>query len=158
MTFYKDLSDQPEFTDYHMKGRTYRYYEGTPLYPFGYGLSYGTVRCTSAETDGDTVKATLHNDSSRDLEDVVQVYAHAPQDADETPHPHLAAFRRVRVPAGATVTVEVAVPAKAYTVVREDGKREQVPGTHYLYVGTQQPDARSAELTGRECVKLTVER
>ena len=56
------------------------------------------------------------------------------------------------------MTVEVAVPAKAYTVVREDGKREQVPGTHYLYVGTQQPDARSAELTGRECVKLTVER
>lgn len=158
VTFYKDLSDQPEFTDYHMKGRTYRYYEGTPLYPFGYGLSYGTVRCTGAETDGDTVKATLHNESNRDLEDVVQVYAYAPQDADETPHPHLAAFRRVRVPAGATVTVEVAVPAKAYTVVREDGKREQVPGTHYLYVGTQQPDARSAELTGRECVKLTVER
>lgn len=158
VTFYKDLSDLPEFTDYHMEGRTYRYYEGTPLYPFGYGLTYGVVRCTGAEMAGSSVKATLHNESGRDLEDVVQVYAHAPQDPDETPHPHLAAFKRVCVPAGATVTVEVAVPDKAYTVVRQDGRREQAPGTHYLYVGTQQPDARSAELTGLPCVKLTVER
>lgn len=67
------------------------------------------MRCTGAEMAGSSVKATLHNESGRDLEDVVQVYAHAPQDPDETPHPHLAAFKRVCVPAGATVTVEVAV-------------------------------------------------
>ena len=53
ITFYRSLDDLPAFTDYSMKGRTYRYYEGEALYPFGYGLTYGKVVCEDAELDGD---------------------------------------------------------------------------------------------------------
>lgn len=158
VTFYRGLEDLPAFEDYRMKNRTYRYYEGEALYPFGYGLSYGTVRCTAAQVQGDTVRMTLHNESTWDLEDVAQVYVHAEEEADETLHPHLAAFKRVKLPAGAEVTVDLAVPAVAWTVVHEDGSRVPGKGTYKVYAGTQQPDARSAALTGLHCIEMTTMR
>lgn len=156
ITFYRCLDDLPAFTDYSMKDRTYRYYEGEALYPFGYGLTYGKVVCEDAELDGDRIKAKLRNESDRDVEEVVQVYAHAAEDADETPHAHLAAFKRVLVPAGAEIEVGLTLPETAWTVVREDGTRERAKGPHTFYVGTQQPDPRSAALTGLETVKIIV--
>ena len=86
----------------------------------------------------------------------MQVYAHAAEDADETPHAHLAAFKRVLAPAGAEIEVELTLPETAWTVVREDGTRERAKGPHTFYVGTQQPDPRSAALTGLETVKIIV--
>ena len=96
VTFYKSADDLPDFTDYSMKGRTYRFFEGEPLYPFGHGLSYTSF----AENwlDGETVE--VRNTGKMDAWHTVLKFA-------REPHPQLVGFRKVWVPAGETVTVQV---------------------------------------------------
>jgi beta-glucosidase len=78
VTFYKGLDQLPEFTDYSMKGRTYRYFTGEPLYSFGYGLSYSSFAYSGLKArrtaTGGEVRATVKNTSSRDGDEVVQLY------------------------------------------------------------------------------------
>ena len=78
VTFYKGLDQLPEFTDYSMKGRTYRYFMGEPLYMFGYGLSYSTFAYSGLKARrtpaGAEIRATVKNTSSRDGDEVVQLY------------------------------------------------------------------------------------
>jgi beta-glucosidase len=78
VTFYKSLDQLPEFTDNSMQGRTYRYFKGEPLYPFGYGLSYSTFAYSGLKArrtaDGAQIRATVKNTSSRDGDEVVQLY------------------------------------------------------------------------------------
>ena len=78
VTFYKGLDQVPEFTDYSMKSRTYRYFTGAPLYPFGYGLSYSNFIYSGLKTKrtsgGAEVQATVKNTSSREGDEVVQLY------------------------------------------------------------------------------------
>ena len=107
VTFYKSVDDLPPFTDYFMKGRTYRFFEGKPLYPFGYGLSYTTfdykkITLSHPETgmhDTLEVRVTLRNSGSRDGEEVVQIYVHNPADK-EGPRKALKGFRREMLKAG----------------------------------------------------------
>ena len=75
VTFYRNeqLSTMPEFTDYAMKGRTYRYVEETPLYPFGYGLTYGDCRVAAAKRKASGVEAEITNGGGMDTDEVVQV-------------------------------------------------------------------------------------
>ncbi len=159
VTFYHNaqLQEMPAFTDYSLQGRTYRYFRGEPLYPFGYGLTYGDVRVTeasAAKTDGGiTVTAALRNDGARGTEDVLQVYAQNEDSSNAPLHPRLVAFRRVAVPAGEAVTVEVTVPEEALLVVNEQGQRV-AEGKPVLYVGMNQPDGRSEKLTGHACIKI----
>ncbi len=158
LTFYKneDLAKMPTFEDYAMKGRTYRYFEGTPLYPFGYGLTYGDIKIEKAECDANyaviaadvsaklaaasdakaryaimmdsaaSVKVTLSNASGTDTDEVVQVYTKVDSE-DETTNGKLVAYKRVAVKAGETKVVELALPNKAWLVVDKNGNR--VTGT-----------------------------
>ena len=158
LTFYKneDLDKMPTFEDYAMKDRTYRYFEGKPLYPFGYGLTYADVKLVSASCAGNyaeiankinaelaaagdakakyevmmateaTVKVKLVNNAKVDTDEVVQVYAKVASD-NETTNGKLAAYKRVNVKAGETKEVELAIPNKAWLVVDKDGNR--VTGT-----------------------------
>ncbi len=166
VTFYRDLDGFPTFEDYSMKGRTYRYLEKAPLYPFGYGLTYGRVAVKSAsladasvsgraEADRDiAVKAVLENAGEYDTDEVLQAYIHAEDSAFAPLHPSLCAFARVSLKAGETREVSLTVPASALTIVDEEGRR-YVDGKRFsLYVGTSQPDDRSAALTGMRPVKI----
>jgi len=158
LTFYhnEQLALMPEFTDYSMKGRTYRYFEHEPLYPFGYGLTYGDVYCTSAaaEKEGDKIVVTvvLKNDG-RATQDVVQVYVRNEGSGNAPVNPRLCAFKRVCLEAGEEKTVCLEVPDKNLLVVNDDGEKIE-EGKCVLFVGTSQPDNRSFALTGHACVKI----
>ena len=155
VTFYRNgqLSRMPEFTDYSMAGRTYRYLEDAPLYPFGYGLTYGDCRVAAAARTETGVEAEVANDGARDTEEVVQVYVQNEGSAHAPRNPRLCAFARVKVPAGGSVKVRLDVPADRLKVVDDDGASVD-EGAPVFYVGLGQPDGRTAELTGRESVKI----
>ena len=161
VTFYRNeqLGAMPDFTDYSMRGRTYRYVEDAPLYPFGYGLTYGDVYVARAEAAGEAdcvrVTAEARNDGARDTQDVVQVYCDNEGSPNAPKHPRLCAFARVTVPAGQTVRVELTVPREALKVVDNEGRRID-EGTPVFWVGTGQPDGRTRELTGHGsvCVRI----
>lgn len=163
VTFYNDLSDLPEFTDYSMENRTYRFYNGTPLYPFGYGLSYGDCAVEKAEfkaqlsrtAEEAELTVTVKNSGAATGE-VLQVYVKA-EDVDFAPvNPILAAFKRIEVKEGETVTVTVNVPMRGFTTVDNNGVREIRGDKFSVYAGFAQPDERSKELTGKEPAKITV--
>ena len=160
VTFYRNeqLGEMPAFTDYAMRGRTYRYVEAEPRYPFGYGLTYGDVHVTDAsaqrEGDGVRVRVTVRNDGTADTQDVVQVYAQNAGSANAPRNPRLCAFARVSVPAGASVTVELFIPQERLLVVNEAGERV-AEGDIRLYAGMGQPDALTERLTGHRAVECT---
>ena len=161
VTFYynEQLKEMPDFTDYSMQGRTYRYIASEPLYPFGYGLTYGDVRVTEAKAapaDGAVaVTAVLRNDGARDTDDILQVYCQNEGSANAPRNPRLCAFKRVHVPAGKAVTADLTVDSKAFAVVDEQGRRVN-EGKVVLYVGMGQPDTRTEALTGHTSVKLAL--
>ena len=161
VTFYRNsqLDEMPAFTDYAMQGRTYRYFPGEPLYPFGYGLTYGDVAVTAAEAEqaGDVIRirATAHNASGVPTDEVVQVYCQN-EGSDNAPrNPRLVGFRRIHCPANADVDVDIAVPAAALRVVDEAGNRVD-EGQCVFFVGVGQPDSRTQALTGHASVRVAL--
>ena len=114
VTFYRSVDQLPPFTDYAMKGRTYRYFTGEPLYPFGHGLSYSTFEYSELKAErtkeGATVRAKVRNASSRDGEEVVQLYV-AGGPGEEAPIRNLRGFERIPLRAGETREVVFNVPA-----------------------------------------------
>ena len=157
VTFYHNsaLEEMPEFTDYSMANRTYRYYTGTPLYPFGYGLTYGDVAVTGLTADRETACVTVEN-RGRTTEDVVQLYLRDNDSPDSPANPILCGFLRVSLEAGETKQVQIPMDPKAFTVVNAAGQRIPGSGSWTLYAGLGQPDDRTAELTGKSalCVEL----
>lgn len=149
LTFYHDVNDLPEFTDYNMTNRTYRYYTGTPLYPFGYGLSYAKFDVTDLQAARDAVTVTVTNKGDMAAENVVQVYVKDKTSKWATPNPRLAGFARVALEAGESKTVTVKLDALTFTVVNDEGERINDGKSFDLYVGLSQPDARSVELMGQ---------
>ena len=162
VTFYRSDEDLPDFTDYAMKGRTYRYMEMEALYPFGYGLSYSDFDIRDVKlsadklTGGDsvTVTCTLENKGSYKAAQTVQVYVKA--DRPGTPNAQLKGLKKVTLEAGASETVTVALSAEAFALASAEGKREVLPGRYSVFVGMSQPDGRSCELMGRKPVELSV--
>ncbi len=161
VTFYKSLADLPEFEDYSMTGRTYRYFKKAPAYPFGFGLTYGNVIIRSARLKGDAERgfyfeADIGNRGPRDTGEVLQVYIKRTDSELAPPNPVLCAVRRIWLPVWGHDTVEVKIPDSAFTVVDEDGNRVR-GGRFTLYLGTCQPDARSVELTGKRPMEFEIE-
>lgn len=158
VTFYQSLDDLPDFEDYSMAGRTYRYMEREAQYPFGFGLTYGDVRVTAArmkaENGSVSVEAQLENFGSVDTGDVVQVYCKCADSPYAPPNPALCAFQRVFLKAGENQTVTIPLAPETFTVVDEAGCRI-VDGNRFLfYVGTSQPDGVSAALTGSKPIAI----
>ncbi|HTU48212.1 MAG TPA: glycoside hydrolase family 3 C-terminal domain-containing protein [Bryobacteraceae bacterium] len=96
ITFYKSVDQLPPFTDYSMKNRTYRYFTGEPLYPFGYGLSYSTFEYSGQSVNGHTASARVTNTSKREGDEVVQLYIKT----DYAPNPVLKGFERIHLGPG----------------------------------------------------------
>lgn len=160
VTFYRNTDDLPDFEDYSMKGRTYRFIETEPLYPFGYGLTYSDVSIDEARIEGDRtsgakISVTVRNDSSMTAAEVVQVYAKS-DDVDEVRNGKLAGFARVTCEAGKSVDIVIDIPSENLRVVRQDGSRVLPEGEIKLYVGFGQPDARTEALTGKKSAVLTI--
>ena len=113
VTFYKNVSQLPDYEDYSMKGRTYRYFEGTPLFPFGHGLSYTTFAYGKAEVKDGCLLVPVTNTGSMDGDEVVQLYLNRPDDAGG-PRKTLRAFKRVHIPARATRTVSLPLTEETF--------------------------------------------
>lgn len=163
VTFYRTLDELPAFEDYSMKGRTYRYMEQEALYPFGYGLTYGDVQVEKAEvvsTDektGDrTVHVTVKNAGDTATGDVIQIYVKDTASPFAVPNHSLCAFERVFLEAGERREIDVTVSGDAFLAINEAGVFVKGSGKYLLYVGTGQPDRRTAALTGKKCVEIAV--
>ena len=154
VTFYETLEELPEFTDYSMKGRTYRYMEGKAQYPFGYGLNYGNVVMKEAFLDGNQVMAVVENEGETDTEEVIQIYIRDVSCEAAPPNPQLCAFKRIFVKAGETVGTALTIRPEAFTLVGEDGQRFTAEGAYRIYAGFGQPDERTEELTGKKPVVI----
>lgn len=157
VTFYETLEELPEFTDYSMEGRTYRYMKNPAQYPFGYGLTYGKAVVVDARVNNlYEICATIRNESNVDIQEVLQVYVKHEDTAYDTLHPSLCAFVRVALGAGEEKDVCLALSKSAFEVVDESGKRF-VDGKHFrFYVGFSQPDERSVELLGTKPVEVEI--
>ncbi len=146
LTFYRDVSDLPDFENYNMANRTYRYFTGKPLYPFGFGLSYTDFAVKGAKEKDNTVTIEISNTGNRDGETVLQVYT-ACESPDAPLHPRLCGFRRIALKSGETKLFDVPLDQYTDTVINEMGERCKVK--HYtLYAGICQPDELSVKLTG----------
>lgn len=156
LTFYADLKDLPDFNDYRMTNRTYRYFTGTPLWPFGHGKSYTTFVYTSLTSSsskmtagqGVDVSVVVQNTGLRDGEEVVQVYITDEKASVPVPLRSLIAFRRVALKAGEKKTVSFALPGRAFSVVNEAGQRIVEPGRFTLALGGGQPGKEGRYATG----------
>ena len=170
VTFYRDTEELPDFEDYSMKGRTYRYFMGEVLYPFGYGLTYGSAEISGVKLSGqeladgsearlpggsfDSLEVTVSNTGDRDVEEVVQVYIKALDSADATPNERLCGFARVSVKTGGQAVVQVPVDRDALTVINDEGEKVSGGSRYAVSVGFGQSDARTEELTGKKCRKM----
>lgn len=161
ITFYESAEGMPSFTDYAMKGRTYRYMEVPALYPFGYGLSYTDYEYSDlkAEKDGDCVKVTVtvENKGSRDGEEIVELYMKDLESEYEVRNHRLAGFKRVALKSGEKKTVTLHLGEKAFQIVDDGGNRRKDGSRYAVYVGGSQPDERSAELLGKKPLMVEIE-
>ena len=154
VTFYRDARDLPPFVDYGMKGRTYRYFDGEPLYAFGDGLSYTSfaydapVLSTRTVKAGEPLDVTVHvrNTGARAGDEVAQVYLACP-DAAGAPRRALVAFQRLSLAAGEQRAVTFHLDARALSLVDADGVRAVRQGRYALFVGGHQPAAGQAAST-----------
>ena len=173
ITFYKDTADLPDFEDYSMKGRTYKYLTGEPLYPFGYGLSYGDAAIGAVTVNGQavaggagvavdtsaevTVAVTVENKSNIALGEVVQIYIKDVTSEYAPTAGKLCGFARVNLAAGEKKQVSVVLDEDAFTVVNNQGQKIKDGKQFTVSVGFGQADARTAALTGKEAIVFTVE-
>ena len=158
VSFYTNsaLDEMPAFTDYSMQNRTYRYYTGTPLYPFGYGLGYSKCSLELLEAGRESARVRVRNDGGRAQEEVVELYLRDERSPLAPPNAVLCGFCRVRLEAGEEKTLSVEIDPHAFTVVNEQGERIPGSGMWRLYAGFGAPDARSEELSGQRACSLPI--
>lgn len=154
LTFYSSVADLPPFGDYTMAGRTYRYFAGKPVYPFGYGLSYTRFAYAPLTIGGSgaqrTVSTTVANTGDRTGAEAVQLYLNFPN-RPGTPNVALRGFQRVTLAPGERREVTFELSPRDLSTVTSDGRREVAAGRYRVSVGGGQPGTsapgRSAELT-----------
>ena len=165
LTFYASVKDLPPFDDYSMKGRTYRYFQGTPVYPFGYGLSYTsfayaplTVEPVGGAADnGLKVTTEVTNTGGRDGEEVAELYI-TPPAFEGAPRVALRGFQRVNLKAGEHRKIVFELSPRDLSFVTADGVRQILPARYTVSVGSGQPDTalahQSATFATTKTIKL----
>ena len=152
VTFYKGVDQLPDFEDYSMKNRTYRYFEGQPLYAFGYGLSYSKFEYSNLKLSSVTLKAgeslsvdaDVRNASQRDGDEVVELYLSFPR-SPAAPLRALRGFTRIHVVAGAIQHVHFILDARGLSQVDDKGDRIVASGDYRITVGGGQPGSAAPQ-------------
>lgn len=160
VTYYKTSGELPDFRDYSMKGRTYRYMAGEALYPFGYGLSYSDYDIVSAAISSDTIEADSNITVTADIKNMgkmagaetVQVYVKV--NIPDAPNWQLKGLKKVYLEAGESKTVSIELKPEDFGLYNDDGVKVLNKGSYEVYVGTCQPDSRSIKLTGKPPVRF----
>ena len=152
VTVYKSVSDLPDFSDYKMDNRTYRYFKGEPLYPFGYGLSYTTFKYSKLKVakkvnSGDplTVEVTVQNTGKMAGDEVVQLYVSDLKATVPVPVRALKGFKRIHLNPGESKVVTFEVAPDAFSVIDESFKRVIRPGDFMIQIGGRQPSRKNTE-------------
>ena len=155
LTFYSSISQVPGFEEYSMKGRTYRYFDGKPLYGFGYGLSYTTftysnLKVPPAIAAGKPLVVTgvVKNTGTTAGDEVVELYLTQPKSA-ETPLRILAGFKRIHLEPGQSANVSLTVDPRSLGQVDAKGNRVVVPGEYVVSLGGSQPEEPSSVQTSK---------
>jgi beta-glucosidase len=151
VTFYKGVEQLPPFEDYSMKNRTYRYFEGQHLYPFGFGLSYSKFSYANVKLSATSLKAgeplsvdaDVKNTSDREGDEVVQLYLKFPKSPGAPIHA-LRGTTRVSIGAGETKHVHFTLDARDLSGVNSQGDRIVASGSYRVYVGGGQPGTAAA--------------
>jgi beta-glucosidase len=163
VTFYKSTRDLPPFTNYNMDGRTYRYFRGEPLFPFGHGLSYTNFQYSNLQLptrvsagDNAWISVTVKNTGSMNGEEVVQLYVTDVNASAPVPIRSLQGFQRMFLKAGEETSVSFSLAPRQLSLIDTTAKRVVEPGVFEVSVGGKQPgfkgiaDAATTEvLTGR---------
>jgi beta-glucosidase len=163
VTFYKDVSQLPPFESYAMKGRTYRYFEGDPLYPFGYGLSYTSFTYSGLTAPGDVIAAggpaafdvTVTNTGSKAGDEVAQLYLEFP-DVPGRPLRALRGFQRIHLEAGASQKLHFELQPRDLSMVIEAGELIVAEGKYTVSIGGGQPGTGAQVQNAKFNVKGTV--
>jgi beta-glucosidase len=162
VTFYTGVEQLPPFEDYSMNGRTYRYFKGKPLYPFGYGLSYTTFSYSGLKLPKNAIKAgeplvvevIVTNTGKRDGDEVAQVYLSFPN-VSGAPLRALRAFKRVHLKVGEAQKLRFELKERDLSMVSEAGDPMIAEGQYSVSVGGGQPDTGAPAVAGRFKVKGT---
>jgi len=143
ISYYKSVNDLPDFKDYSLNNRTYRYFTGELLYPFGHGLSYtqfsySDINAPQRQNHNQalTVEATLHNSGERDGAEIVQLYVGMPDAPVKTPRQTLKAFRRVDTQAGETKHLSFTLAPEELQYIDDEGKSQPYIGRLALTIGS----------------------
>jgi beta-glucosidase len=143
VTFYKSVDQLPPFENYHMDGRTYRFFKGEPLYPFGHGLSYTRFKYSdlniSTAAEKVTVSATVENAGTRAGEEVVQLYVTDEAASVRVPIRSLAGVERVYLKAGERRVIRFMIEPRQLAVITDDGRTVVEPGEFKVTIGGKQP-------------------
>lgn len=161
VTFYKSDADLPDFKNYDMTGRTYRYFKGEPLYPFGYGLSYTTFKYSEIKVPNTVqagvpvrVETTVTNTGSMAGEEVVQLYLSYPEVAGKAPIRALKGFQRIHLQPGKSRTVSFTLLPEQLCLVNENGALYQPKGNLLVSIGGGQPGERGSENVRKKKVRV----
>lgn len=165
VTFVKSLDDLPPFTDYSMQGRTYRYLDKKPLYPFGFGLSYTTFEYSNLILSSDAINAGESVSVSVDVrntgeyvgDEVVQLYLTDLEASVPVPHRELRGVKRITLVPGEQKTVSFTITPRQMGLIDFEGRCILEPGRFCISVGGFQPDSRSQELMGRSLLMCEFE-
>lgn len=161
VTIYNGNTALPDFTDYSMKSRTYRYIECEPLYPFGFGLSYSNVKYDKAEITGSdeksiTVKVSLENCGRYDVTEKMQAYGEFADSQCETPIRQLCAVKPVFIMAGEKTEAEITIDKFWLKAVTDDGKRKEPDGNVAIAIGSSQCDNLSLKLGASQGIRIHI--
>lgn len=147
VTFYKSVDDLPPFSDYNMSGKTYRYFKGEPLYPFGYGLSYTSfkyrnlkISSVKSKPQGNfQVSVEVQNVGQRSGDEVVQLYLTDMEASSPVPLRSLRGIQKIYLKAGEKKQISFALTPKDLALVNNEGKRILEPGEYVISIGGKQP-------------------
>ncbi len=146
VTFYKSVSNLPDFKDYNMKNRTYKYFKGTPLFPFGHGLSYTNFEYSNLNiaekvklNDAIEISVEIKNTGIVDGDEVIQIYLTHEDKPNESPIRSLVGFQRIHLNSGETKKVNYKIDADTYASITSEGKKLIEPEKLLVSVGGKQP-------------------
>lgn len=165
VTFYRTTEELPDFRDYSMKNRTYRYMQNEALYPFGYGLGYTKFGYSCLKLSKNRINAVegiecsvkVKNEGGFESDEVVQLYLKDVEAGVEIPRWQLAGVKRIHLKPGQEAQVDFKISPVQMSLIDKEGRRILEPGLFNIYVSGNQPDERSQKLTSCTILKETFE-